>query len=208
MIDVDDVEFVSALRHTAEVFKEPMSPERFEGYFQALQDLPIEQVKLALLKIEKTAEFFPRSPVVIRRQVESAPTVEEAAEHAWQRFRWAMQHVTVYDAVDFNDPALSAAVVSLFGGWPQTGDIQSAKMSYVRMDFLKAYKASAVLGLTGDAVLYGIMRDRPPVKVPANARPVALVPVPELAPPVVRRGLSTSEPVPIAQLLPGRVVNA
>jgi hypothetical protein len=61
MTDADRVPFVQALTMLAETMNEPMSPGRIEGYFVALEDLPIEKVREGIRRAMATcAEFFPK----------------------------------------------------------------------------------------------------------------------------------------------------
>lgn len=99
-----------------------------------------------------------------------ALTAEDRAEAAWMRFRWALQRVTVYDAVDFQDPVLHATILSLFGSWPQTVRIESDKLSYTRTSFCKTYAALARAGTLGPAQLAGL-QEGPAIQVPDAAVP-------------------------------------
>lgn len=184
MTQQDYLPFSETLKWFAEGMKEPMTADRYDFYFDALDDLPLEALIATLKRLAKTAHRFPR-PIEIREALTGGTQTEDRAEAAWMRFRWALQRVTVYDAVDFQDPVLHATILSLFGGWPQTAGIESSKLSYTRASFLKTYTALARVGTLGPAILAG-MQEGAPIHVPTVAMPTTALALMER--PVEARG--------------------
>ena len=140
-----------------------------------LQDIPFENVAAAMQMAGRMCEFFP-TPAKIREFASETMSASDAAERAWERFRYALQHVSVYETVDFGDPVLHAVIRSLFGGWPQTIEIQSNKLSFVRSDFLKSYVVFVKTGGLVPEPLIGLMPGPRPVAVPSLAMLAGNVP--------------------------------
>lgn len=166
----DYADFVHALEYLAAGLRGDISADRIDFYFEMLRDLPLQDVIAALAVAGRTCEFFP-APATIRALASEDMAPADAAERAWERFRYALAHVSVYDTVDFADPVLHAVIRSLFGGWPQTIEIQSNRLSFVRIDFLKAYVAFAKTGGLVPEPLRGLMPGPGPVVVPSLAVP-------------------------------------
>lgn len=60
MTAADRGRFAACLTALAETFAEPCSVARLEGYFAALEDLPLPAVEAAIQGALRTATFFPR----------------------------------------------------------------------------------------------------------------------------------------------------
>ena len=165
----DDFEpFIERLTYLATGLRAELTADRYDFYFEMLQDIPFDEVVSALSMAGRTCEFFP-TPARIRELASETMSASDAAERAWERFRYALAHVSVYETVDFGDPVLHAVIRSLFGGWPQTIEIQSNKLSFVRSDFLKSYVVFAKTGGLVPEPLLGLMPGPAPIAVPSLA---------------------------------------
>jgi hypothetical protein len=160
--------FIDRLTYLATGLRADFTADRFDFYFEMLQDIPFENVCDAISTAGRVCEFFP-TPAKLRELASETMSASDAAERAWERFRYALHHVPVYDTVDFGDPVLHAVIRSLFGGWPQTIEIQTNKLSFVRSDFLKSYVVFAKTGGLVPEPLLGLMPGPRPVVVPSLA---------------------------------------
>jgi hypothetical protein len=66
----------------SEVFGEPMTEARIEGYLAALADVPVEHLRLGMQQAMKACTFFPK-PAELRRAVDTALIALEQS----QRFK-------------------------------------------------------------------------------------------------------------------------
>jgi hypothetical protein len=63
----------------AETMAEPMSADRLEGYVAALSDVPLEHLRLGMVRALKASTFFPK-PAEIRAHVDAAVRTQTAAQ--------------------------------------------------------------------------------------------------------------------------------
>jgi hypothetical protein len=63
----------------AETMAEPMSADRLEGYVAALSDVPLEHLRLGMVRALKASTFFPK-PAEILAHVDAAVRTQTAAQ--------------------------------------------------------------------------------------------------------------------------------
>jgi hypothetical protein len=114
MTDGDRKRFAQALYVLGEVFNEPVSEVRAEGYFDSLKDLDLEAVLAACRHAMATQTFFPR-PAELRTT--ATGSVEDQAERAWCGVRREVRRVGYLGEPIFSDAATRRAALELFGGW-------------------------------------------------------------------------------------------
>ena len=113
MTNTDRIAFAEALHVLAETFGEPMSDLRTEGYFNALSDLSIAQVNVAVRHAMRSCKFFPK-PAELREAVTG--TADEAAQKAWDAVLKEIRRVG-YIGTPSLEPRAIRAVNELWGGW-------------------------------------------------------------------------------------------
>jgi hypothetical protein len=64
----------------SEVFGEPMTETRIEGYLAALADVPVEHLRLGMQQAMRACTFFPK-PAELRRAVDTALIALEQSKH-------------------------------------------------------------------------------------------------------------------------------
>jgi len=139
--DADRPAFAEAIGILAETLGEPFSKLRIEGYWIALNDLPIEAVQTAILCRLKTATFFPK-PAEIRAAIEG--TTEDQAELAWRQVNQWIRSIGSYGypAALRTDDVLCGAVEAC-GGWQQLCLTELDQMTYQATAFKRAFGAMA-----------------------------------------------------------------
>ena len=151
----DDRErFGVALFTLSEVFKDPMTPLRLEGYWMALEDLTIEQVELGASRCMRGSAFFPR-PVAIREAVLGNPA--DATETAWMVWKLAATRVGAGVSLFVDDAALAETLIAVFGGWPEACVIELSPEMWAakRKEFDRVYHVMLGRQLTGPRYLLG-----------------------------------------------------
>ena len=132
-----------------EVFNEPVSDIRIEGYFTALFDLPIEDVVVAIRYAIAHEKFFPR-PVELRNAIHGSP--EDRADEAW-----ALTKKEIAKEGRYNRPSLPNMIHQIIkdmGGWRNFCDLDNPER-----EFLRRYKAAVADNhLT---MVYGMLPDPP-----------------------------------------------
>lgn len=113
MTDADRPEFVKGLAVLGEAFNEPLSELRGEAYFDALSDLDVTAVLIAMRAALRSCTFFPK-PAELRRLVTGSP--EDRAEMAWVEAQRLVRRVGSYRNPNITDPSMRAAIDAL-GGW-------------------------------------------------------------------------------------------
>ena len=128
--------FGTAFYVLGEVFDTPISELRVEAYLEALIDLPIEAVLLAMKAHVKTATFFPK-PGELRAMIEGK--AEDRAELAWLEALRLARQVGSYRNPELTDPALRAAIDAL-GSW-RTFCLSEDDLTYRATLFKRTYAA-------------------------------------------------------------------
>lgn len=147
--------FRNRLVGLAEVFDVKLSPQRTALYFEALRDLPLERVVIAMNQTLQTAKFFPRPAEIRALAVGDSETAEEAA---WMAFRAAMKTIGSYSSVSFDDAALGETVMAMFGSWPAAcvAEFSSEMWAAKRKEFGRVYRVCAGRKLDGARYLPGL----------------------------------------------------
>lgn len=138
----DRATFLRAITVLVTTMNEPMSEARLEGYWLALQDLPIDTVEHGLAHALRSARFFPK-PAEIREAL--LGTVEDRARNAWRRVLAAIAHVGTYRSVDFGD-LVTHAVIDRMGGWHQVWGwerLEGPELLGMERDFVSLYRLCA-----------------------------------------------------------------
>ncbi len=140
MIDADREAFAVQLAMLSEVFDKELSTAASEAYFGVLKGYEIDAVRLAVQQAIRRCQFFPRPAQLI--DFLEGGTVEDRAMLAWARVLGALEAHGTGQSVDFGDPALHAAVVTV-GGWgtERWGRWDEGEEGYTRAAFLRAYRA-------------------------------------------------------------------
>lgn len=115
MTELDRTAFAEALFTLSETFNEPMSDTKIEAYFDALRDLEIGPVLLAMRHALRTSKFCPR-PADIREHVNG--TTEDGADAAWGAVLREIRRVGYMGTPNLEPKALQA-VTELWGSWPR-----------------------------------------------------------------------------------------
>jgi hypothetical protein len=181
MTALDRDAFVQVMLALGETFNEPISEIRIVAYFDALNDLPLDQVVDGARSVMRTARFFPR-PVDVREAVLGNP--EERADVLWghviqQVHRVGYMGVQRIEHTDtgirvthhpptFEDPLVIDTIERLWGSWRQmcetlpagggelVGWIKQFKQVYVVLATRQRREApmrEAVRQIAGGAVL-------------------------------------------------------
>lgn len=114
MTAADRMNFAHAYGVMAEMFNEPVSTTKMEGYFAALSDLPYDDVSRAIRVVMQEARFFPR-PVELREAVRGNP--DQRAEQRWGLVLEAVRRVGYVGHPQFEDPLVLQAIERLWGSW-------------------------------------------------------------------------------------------
>lgn len=154
MTDAEFPTFVTSLGVAAEVFDVAISELRFRAYFDALRDLPLDQVLLALKQSMRDAQWLPK-PAEIRQRIEGS--TDDAAALAWASVQQAIRRIGRYSSPR---AALGesgyAAMLATFGDWQAACDMETegAAVASARKSFVAAFSAQqrrtqqdALLGL-------------------------------------------------------------
>lgn len=153
---VDDLEaFFARLAALSELFDARFSDAKSTLYFEALRDLPFDDVVAATNAAAKTCTFMPK-PAEIRKL--AVGDDEDQAERAWLALRSAMRVAGAYASLATEDPALGETVVAMFGSWPGAceSDFSPEMWSSKRKEFSRVYRVLRDRALTGTRYLLGV----------------------------------------------------
>ena len=114
MTNQDAGTFAEAMHVLGQVFNEPITTIRTEGYFDALRDFTISQVNAAVRVAMRTCRFFPK-PVELRELMTGSAA--ERADVAWGELLRELRRVGYLGTPTFTDASLLPTIHTVFGGW-------------------------------------------------------------------------------------------
>lgn len=133
--------FVRGLMVLGEAFNEPLSELRIEAYFDALSDLPAQDVLSAMRSAIKAESFFPK-PVQIRNIAQGSTS--DRAELGWAELTSAVRRFGSWTFPIFDDPNVMPTINALWGSWQrlcETLPAEGPELIGWRKSFLQAYGA-------------------------------------------------------------------
>jgi hypothetical protein len=130
----------------AELFNRTISVSTLHSYCEALSDVPLEAIFIAIRRAKQMCKYMP-VPCELRELAGEAQGADRAVL-AWEAVLRAIGYGE-YKHINFEDPAINATIRSM-GGWPQlVSRFESAEAEkWVRKDFIQAYtsKIKHVIG--------------------------------------------------------------
>jgi hypothetical protein len=182
----DDIErktlFKDGLCGLGEIFSKSTSDTMLKMYYVALEDLSIEQVRIAINRAAKECKFFPTPAHLI--ELSGYATLERRALIAWQDAEGAVVEHGYMRHVDFTDDRIINAVIRALGDWVHFNSLftNAKNEDFLRSKFIKAYeKFSGFLDPDSPTCGYlsGLNTVEPPVvhkvssSIPASSLPYA-----------------------------------
>jgi hypothetical protein len=131
-------EFAALMVWLAEATQTQLTEGRIRSYAQEFVGVEFSTLKRAFELSRSECRFFPSIPE-IRHHLH--PNTEDAALLAWSQFNQAVSSVGAYMSVEVEDTCAAAALVAVFGGWPQFCDIPDGPaLTLKRQEFFAAYR--------------------------------------------------------------------
>lgn len=132
--------FSEVMRATSEMYGKSLSPAAITLYWQALQDLAMQELQAGLsahINSPDNGQFMPR-PADIRRML--GGTTTDAAMLAWSQVVKAARSVGAYQTVAFDDPLIHACISDM-GGWMAICHCDVDDLPFRERDFVARYRA-------------------------------------------------------------------
>lgn len=136
MTDSDRPRLAQVLALLGEMFNEPISELRAEGYFDALSDLPIDTVEGAARLALRTKTFFPK-PVELRELAQG--TESDNAELGWQELHAEFRRVGSWRPPTLS-PTTQETMLRLCGSWERACAAIGQSMGPERLGWAKRWK--------------------------------------------------------------------
>lgn len=114
MTENDRPKFAEAMHALGETFNEPVSDIRAEAYFDALRDVPLAQVAVAVRLAIRTCRYFPK-PVELREMVTGQSG--ELADKAWGDVLTQIRRVGYMGTPTFEDGRIEETIRQVWGSW-------------------------------------------------------------------------------------------
>jgi len=145
MDNTDKKKFAELLLLAAEVTGFKMADSTNKSYFAVLKNITIEQFESAInahLVDPNEGMFFPK-PANIMRQLHGTTKQQDAeqeslAELQWMRVESAIRLTGSHNTPRFKD-AITAAVISSMGTWPDLCATSIEQLVWKRKDFIRMY---------------------------------------------------------------------
>lgn len=149
MVEAERKEFGEAIGAMCAVFGTDASRALLYGYWMALSDLSLPDLRHAVARSMRECHHLPRA--VELRRLAGERTAEAGAIVAWDDVQHAIP-LGPYKHVDFDDKIINATIRNL-GGWPtfigRLTDPESEK--WLRIEFIKCYQHISATGFSKDA---------------------------------------------------------
>ena len=145
------IAFAEVFATVGVIYQKPMTDEHLRAYWLVLQDVPIDELKKNAMAHIATQKWFPL-PCELMNANEDADAIR-----AWDAATAAIHHHGMYRHVNFEDSTVNAVIRHL-GGWPEFCAMEPTQESWLRKEFVKAYKGLAKSGVSREqaAVLPGL----------------------------------------------------
>jgi hypothetical protein len=148
----DREKFAMLIDSLAANFGKPAETALLEGYWMALEDLPLEAVARAVRSAIRQCQHMPRGAEL--RQLAGEMSNTTRAVHAWSVLQKAIGQHGAYCSVDFDDPVLNATVRNL-GGWQKLCATTTDEFEkWTRKDFERIYGSLCASGVTEEQSKY------------------------------------------------------
>lgn len=147
MIEQDKRKFKELMSGVGEIYSKDITKPLLSIYFNALEDLSIEQAAQAFTNhvrsTGKESTFFPK-PADLIRQIEGSTeqkkdAVEDRAMIAWACVERALSKVGPYGTLKLDDKQAMAAVKAM-GGWQSLCKATYDQMTWKKKEFIKTYE--------------------------------------------------------------------
>lgn len=141
-------DFAVLIEALAATFRVEVTEALLEGYWMALDDLPLAAVRNAACKAMRQCQHMPRG--VELRQLAGEVSAETRAVKAWGQVMQKIAGSGSWMSPGFSDPTITAAIRNL-GGWQHLCSLPKDELEkWTRKDFERIYPALAESGVTED----------------------------------------------------------
>lgn len=140
MEQMDKIRFAKCMAILAESFTQEYSSKKIDIYYQALKDLPIENIERAVWNLvnTRTTATFPKV-AEIRESINGK--TEDRAILALAKVERALREVGAYNSIVFDDPIIHKVICSFDNGWIGIADMTTEEWIWGRKDFIRLYEA-------------------------------------------------------------------
>lgn len=161
MTDQDLPLFLQVMTAMTVVYRQDCSEALIDTHFEALRDLPVEQVVAAVRGLLKKSKFM-LVPADIREAIEGPAPKTSPAERAWPRLLEMVDMLHNCNHVECDDPALARALEVAIGPWNYAvhkllldPNLDQIGRAVLRKDFISAYETALAEGVptSGHCVL-------------------------------------------------------
>lgn len=147
--DQDREEFVTLITALSRTFSRDADEATFTGYELGLSDVPIDRLKMAIVRAIRERKFMPT--VAELRELAGELTSDVRAVKAWDALQQAVVAHGYTVSVDFDDPVINATVRNL-GGWERICELPASEFDkWLHKDFDRTYTALCQAGIGPDA---------------------------------------------------------
>ncbi len=149
MAPTDRPAFAQAITALAASFRSESDEAMLEGYWWALDDLQIEDVRNAVRMAMRQCKFMPAA--VELRDLAGGMTPATRAMFAWSALEKTVSRHGAYETVNFDDVVINATIRNL-GGWLRCCDLPAEEFDkWFRKDFERVYQAFLQSGVSPEA---------------------------------------------------------
>ncbi len=147
MNDQDKRKFKELMAGVGELYGKDITKPLLSLYFNALEELSIEQVSQAFTNHVKSTgkegTFFPK-PADLMRQIKGSEedrkaSTDDRAMIAWSCIEQAMSRIGSYQALELEDKQ-ALATVKAMGGWQKLCETTYDQLPFRRREFIKMYE--------------------------------------------------------------------
>lgn len=155
-------EFINCMAVLIAGIGRPMPESQLNVWFTVLEDLTADQLQRAIVHALREHKFAGFPPVGLLRQIagESGGVLDADAQAmlAWDKVIGAMRKFGGYHSVQWDDPAIPAAIETISESWPALCETPTEDLhNFTRARFFAAWKAHRANHTQCDAITTGIL---------------------------------------------------
>lgn len=148
MTESDRQAFTDVMQALGATFGRECDEPMLLGYWMALADLPIENVKRATVRAIRECERMPTGKHL--RRFAGVTDTDARSLLAWKATCDAVVALGPYKHVSFDDPTVNAVIRTL-GGWPEfISRFSRDREEFIKRDFERAYQSLFEARVSGD----------------------------------------------------------
>lgn len=159
-----DDEFEAGIAVLISGVGKPMTREQIDNWRMFFSDMSFEDFKRGIVLCLRDYKYAGFPPIGLIRQAAGVsggvPDADSTAVIAWERVLKMMREHGAYRSIEWDDPAIPAAIETVAGSWPNLCEQTSEQLhKFTSRQFMEAYRAIRSHGSAGETTSEGVIAE-------------------------------------------------